>query len=227
VSPSPQTPAPPPQGASSSGSSLNKLVVGSAVVGAAVMAAYQTGHIGLQREDERSTSNDLEFVSTLKHSEHSGEHATLPSVEKPSKLKPSIEDTPNTEDVGKTEHHHLNELEVNHETVSEIKSAVEDAKPIKENELSTIAKNATPVPDELTDGSKISSEGNHSMDNNASSDLGQNNQPESSVVESSVIDSSVQVSKESATREAAAHQDTAMEVPKVCSYSFPDVYLFH
>jgi len=179
------------------------------------MTAYQTGYLDLQHKDGISRSNHLEVASTLKQSEHYDGHATLPSVQEPSKLKPNIEDTPNMEDIEKTVHHHLKDLEVNHETGSEIKSAMGDALPIKRNESSTTLGDSTPVPDEQTDGSKISSDGNLSMDNNASFDLEQNKQPESSLVGNNVIDSSFQVSEGSAQKEAAPHQDAAMDVSKV------------
>lgn len=211
----PQKPVP-PEVPSDSGSPLKKIVLGSVIVGAAALAAYQTGYIDHIKapKSEQHKFNDLEAVTTLKHTEVSNDRVSFPSVEKSSDLKP------NNDDIKKTEPHHLQNLEVNHETESEIKPAEDDAEVVIEEELTKSDETTVtrPVPNEQT-----SSQANFDVDNNARFDLKQNKSHESSLVENNVSDSSIQVSEESATREEdAPYQDTTMEAPKVrtCNFFF-------
>lgn len=210
----------PTEKTSRSGNYVSKLVLGSVVVGAAAMAAYQTGYIGLNAKNEKSSLNSskLDARKALEHLEHSVDQVILPSNEQQSKLKPDMETVKkNDEPEENDEPHDLKDLEINREVASEI-TPEEEPVPVlvKENELSSFPQEITPTPVEQTVDSKSSDDPPNMDSSKAHTEphVEQKKATETSMEQHARIDCSTNVSEESGTTEADSHHGTSMEMPK-------------
>ena len=164
ASPEPSSTGKPPE----SGSSLSKVVFGSAVVGAAVFAAYQTGYLDqfiggkYQQDSLKSVKDDAENKDD-KDSQKLEDHSVFPDSKETKEVADASEeaekietpsDHPPVEDLRGSQDRVQSEVQEKSETTPE-----EVAIPIKEKELPDYLERST-ISDDQSSNSGISSEGN-------------------------------------------------------------------